>query len=283
MDLLQSSHQPNLFISSREKNSCPRPNAVDGSLIYKGTADSPIQNQQSAGNTRFPHGTEVRFDCLRTAVEEEDEEAEEEDEEEVIDDGEISSDEDYEEEETEYVEEPDTGAIEYEFRKKRAIRQKTKKRKKSKSRNSSRRRNKMGNMDEDDNNPFGGNNRVDQGESVEDMLKKEKYRSWTIVCKDGKWIGRSLGCDENGHPLLDDEASGVDFNPFNASCPYVNNPENNIAAFHGDREVKGDNGGSNILYKESFEPGSELVFRCNDIGNNKIVDLKSFDDTDNRN
>ena len=176
------------------------------------------------------------------------------------------------EEETEYVEEPDTGAIEYEFRKKRAIRQKTKKRKKSKSRNSSRRRNKMGNMDEDDNNPFGGNNRVDQGESVEDMLKKEKYRSWTIVCKDGKWIGRSLGCDENGHPLLDEETAGVDYNPFNASCPYVNDPENNIVAFHGDREVKasGDKPEGyveGVPYKEYFEPGAELVFRCNDIGN----------------
>ena len=271
--MLQSSYQPNLFISSREKSSCPRPNAVDGSLIYKGAADSPIQNQQSDGSTRFPHGTEVRFDCLRTAIEEE--------EEVVIDDTDLSEDEDYVAEDEEYIEEDpeyeeaeaNTDAIEYDFRKKRAIKQRTNKRKKQKNRSSSRRRNQMGGMDEEEGSSFGsGGGRGPQGESVEDMLKKEKYRSWTIICNDGKWIGRSLGCDENGHPLLDEETAGVDYNPFNASCPYVNDPENNIVAFHGDREVKASDDKpegyvEGVPYKEYFEPGAELVFRCNDIGN----------------
>ena len=135
----------------------------------------------------------------------------------------------------------------------------------------------MGNFGDDEDSRFGGKSHVAKGEKIEDMLKKEKYRSWTIVCNDGKWIGRSLGCDENGHPILDDETAGVDYNPFNASCPYVNNPENNIVAFHGDREIKGSDDqlegyveGVTIPYKEYFEPGSELIFRCKDIGNLKI-------------
>ena len=253
---------------------------MDGSLIYKGAADSPIQNQQSDGSTRFPHGTEVRFDCLRTAVEQVEpmstvgeEPTEDDDYIENVEYGEEVSD--YEEDNAEYVEgETEIGAVEYQYRKKRAIRQKTNKRKKQKNRNSNRRRNHPGSLDEDEHDSYGGSNQVAKGEKIEDMLKKEKYRSWTIVCNDGKWIGRSLGCDEHGHPLLDDETSGVDYNPFNASCPYVNNPEDNIVAFHGDREIKASDDkpegyvdGVTIPYKEYFEPGSELVFRCNDIGN----------------
>ena len=104
MDLLESSHQPDMFIRSRKKDSCPRPNAVDGSLIYKGDADLPMKNQQSDSSTRFPHGTEVRFDCLRTALDEEnvilDEEGDyletEENVEENVDDGYLE-DENYDE------------------------------------------------------------------------------------------------------------------------------------------------------------------------------------------
>lgn len=257
MDLLESSYQPNLFIRSRKKNACPRPNAVDNSLIYKGDADAPMQNQQSSGNTRFPHGTEVRFDCLRTELEE-DEEVEEE----IIDDEEDIVDEYEEEEDDEEV---------YNFRKKRAVRKMTRK-KKPKNRKTNRRRQQTTHEDgkKSENNAYGI--QIDQGESIEDMLKKEKYRSWKIVCSDGKWIGKSLGCDENGNPLLEDEITDVDFNPFNASCPYVKSPGDNIVAFHGDREITAEGflGGIETQYKEYFEPGTELVYRCNDIGNATI-------------
>ena len=260
--MLESSYQPNLFIRSRKKNACPRPNAVDNSLIYKGDADAPMQNQQSSSNTRFPHGTEVRFDCLRTELEE-DVSVEEE-----IIDGEEDTVDEYEEQEAD--EEV------YNFRKKRAVRSKINKRKKPRKQKPGSRGGRRGpqTVDGDDkrnqNNAYGI--QVDQGESIEDMLKKVKYRSWKIVCNDGKWIGKSLGCDENGKPLLEDEATGVDFNPFNASCPYVKSPGDNIVAFHGDREITAEGflGGIETHYKEYFEPGAELVYRCKDIGNATI-------------
>ena len=106
LDLLQSSFKPNFFIRSRKKNACPRPNAVDGSLIYKGDDEAPIRHQQSNSNTRFPHGTEVRFDCLRTEIEDD---VEEEDN---IDDKNILND--------EYIEEENGDEI-ITFRLKRAI------------------------------------------------------------------------------------------------------------------------------------------------------------------
>ena len=273
MDLLESSHQPDMFIRSRKKDSCPRPNAVDGSLIYKGNADLPMKNQQSDSSTRFPHGTEVRFDCLRTALDEEvilDEEGDyletEENVEENVDDGYLE-DENYDE----YPDVVDNDQDVYNFRKKRAIRAKTNKRKKSRK-NSNRRRNKNrsgdnedGTDDEEETDSYG--NQISKEDAIEDMLKKEKYRSWKIVCNDGKWIGKSLGCDENGNPLLDDEAADVDYNPFNASCPYVKTPGDNIVAFHGDREVtEPQTDAVDAIYKEYFEPGAELIYRCRDIG-----------------
>ena len=207
MDLLESSHQPDMFIRSRKKDSCPRPNAVDGSLIYKGNADLPMKNQQSDSSTRFPHGTEVRFDCLRTALDEEvilDEEGDyletEENVEENVDDGYLE-DENYDE----YPDAVDNDQDVYNFRKKRAIRAKTNKRKKSRK-NSNRRRNKNRSGDnedgtdgEEETDSYG--NQIRKEDAIEDMIKKEKYRSWKIVCNDGKWIGKSLGCDENGNPL----------------------------------------------------------------------------------
>ena len=216
MDLLESSYKPNLFIRSRKKNACPRPNAVDGSLIYKGDAEAPMLNQQDNSYTRFPHGTEVRFDCLRTEIEDnlEDESVIDEYDEDIIDEG----DDIINTEEEDFIDEYDDTEIgdEYyedddeilNFRKKRAIKQRTKSRKKSNSKkNSSRRRNQNVNQEGNNNQGTEYNNQVHggQGESVEDMLKKVKYRSWKIDCNDGSWIGKSLGCDENGNPLLDDE------------------------------------------------------------------------------
>ena len=240
-------------------------------------------NQQDNSYTRFPHGTEVRFDCLRTEIEDnlEDESVIDEYDEDIIDEG----DDIINTEEEDFIDEYDDteiGGEYYEdddeilnFRKKRAIKQRTKSRKKSNSKkNSSRRRNQNVNQEGNNNQGTEYNNQVHggQGESVEDMLKKVKYRSWKIVCNDGSWIGKSLGCDENGNPLLDDENADVDYNPFNASCPYVKTPGDNLVAFHGDREITVDEDAEGYVegvmapYKEYFAPGAELVYRCKDIG-----------------
>ena len=61
------------------------------------------------------------------------------------------------------------------------------------------------------------------------------YRSWKIVCNDGQWTGVSLGCDDSGRPLLEEEDPAL--SPFNASCPYLPNEANNVVAFYGDREL----------------------------------------------
>ena len=158
-----------MFIRSRKKDSCPRPNAVDGSLIYKGDADLPMKNQQSDSSTRFPHGTEVRFDCLRTELEE------------IVDTEEISEESDDEEIGDEIIT----------FRKKRAIRAKTKTRKKPRNQ-SNRRRQRITNAEGGGNVDRGYNTQTNLESSIEDGLKKVKYRSWKIVCNDGRWIGKFL-------------------------------------------------------------------------------------------
>ena len=262
MDLLQSSYKPNFFIRSRKKNACPRPNAVDGSLIYKGDDDNPIHRQQSNSNIRFPHGTEVRFDCLRT------EEEEEEEEEQEIAEGAV---------ETELVavadaakqftNEGEDGIVRQggKRRKRGAAGRNIKKSKKKKTSKINTRRRGGGMTGGSSRNQFGDGDMDAAGDIAGAGIgKRVKYRSWKIVCNDGRWIGMSLGCDDNGQPILDDEAAsavtgGVDYNPFNASCPYLGTAESNLVAFYGDREVK-----KNTI--ERFEPGAELVFRCTDIG-----------------
>ena len=264
MDLLQSSYKPNFFIRSRKKNACPRPNAVDGSLIYKGDDDDPIHRQQSNSNIRFPHGTEVRFDCLRT--EEEEEEDEDEEGQDTAEGGVDAGDMPVATAVKQFTDEGEgqKGGQGRERQKRGAGRNIKKNKKKKTSKINARRRG--GTVTEGS---YG--NRVGEGpsnaaEGVDEpgVGTRVKYRSWKIVCNDGRWIGMSLGCDDNGQPILDDEVAsavhgGVDYNPFNASCPYLGTAESNLVAFYGDREVK-----KNTI--ERFEPGAELVFRCSDIG-----------------
>ena len=76
-------------------------------------------------------------------------------------------------------------------------------------------------------------------------------RSWKIVCHNGRWMGLSLGCDENG-----EMSSPV----FNGSCTFSGPAAgSHLVAFYDVLEVKGHE--SNV-----YEPGAELVFRCVDIG-----------------
>jgi len=88
-------------------------------------------------------------------------------------------------------------------------------------------------------------------------------RSWKIVCYSGRWVGLSLGCDENGQPQ---EMSKADFN---SSCPYSGPPSDaNVAAFHDFHE---------IMHSEEpirYEPGAELLFRCIDIGNLQFLQMQ---------
>ena len=70
----------------------------------------------------------------------------------------------------------------------------------------------------------------------------------------------TLGCDENGQPQ---EISPADFN---SSCPYSGPPSDaKLATFYDFHEIKP--GGEEIRY----EPGTELLFRCVDIGKEKVI------------
>ena len=73
------------------------------------------------------------------------------------------------------------------------------------------------------------------GDDESSDLGGRVYRSWKIVCNDGRWTGVSLGCDDSGRPLLEEEDPAL--SPFNASCPYLPNEANNVVAFYGDREL----------------------------------------------
>ena len=84
-------------------------------------------------------------------------------------------------------------------------------------------------------------------------------RSWKIVCHNGRWVGLSLGCDENGQPQ---EMSKADFN---SSCLYAGpKADSKVAAFHDFHEVKAEE-------EIRYEPGAEILFRCVDIGNNVVI------------
>ena len=108
-------------------------------------------------------------------------------------------------------------------------------------------------------------------------------RSWRILCEDGDWTGRPLECDDSGKPVpeVSDSGGGGDGGgveraggggegseshfPFNSPCPFPEKEgalESNIVAFHGDRRLNQVAEGQT----EHFEPGTELVYRCVDIG-----------------
>lgn len=75
--------------------------------------------------------------------------------------------------------------------------------------------------------------------------------TWKIVCEEGGWIGRPSPCDEEEDIDLEELA--------NRTCIYA--PETtkgeNVLAFHGDTLLED---------YEEYAPGTELTFRCNDIG-----------------
>ncbi len=108
-------------------------------------------------------------------------------------------------------------------------------------------------------------------------------KSWRILCEDGDWTDRPLECDDSGRPVpeVSDSSGSGDGGgveraggggegseshfPFNSSCPFPKEKsalESNIVAFHGDRRLNQAAEGQT----EHFEPGTELVYRCVDIG-----------------
>eukprot|EP00095_Tigriopus_kingsejongensis_P012469 maker-scaffold323_size206388-snap-gene-0.11 protein:Tk12469 transcript:maker-scaffold323_size206388-snap-gene-0.11-mRNA-1 annotation:"von willebrand factor type egf and pentraxin domain-containing protein 1" len=160
----------------RAKASCPQPSRTDGSLIYATDSHEPLsiyarEVLQPGMEIQFPHGTQVKFDCLPATLQ-------------------------------------------------------------GDERNAS-----------------------DPGN---DLLQ-----SWKIVCEDGHWVGQSQGCDEQGRPLLEDEAEAAKKRAaFNASCPYLPSPmsESHLVVFYNDKRLFAEDG------EHHFEPGAELLFRCEDIG-----------------
>ena len=71
-EALSSDHElegPGVSISVQTKSikGCQKPNKVAGSLIYfSGTSDDSLRTALTDEEFEYPHGTEVRFDCLPT-------------------------------------------------------------------------------------------------------------------------------------------------------------------------------------------------------------------------
>ncbi|KAL3170597.1 hypothetical protein MRX96_014162 [Rhipicephalus microplus] len=76
--------------------------------------------------------------------------------------------------------------------------------------------------------------------------------TWKLLCEDGSWLGRPEKCEDGAQQLSVPKEERR-----NRSCVF-RNTEPNLEAFQGDRRITDD-----TLH---FPPGSELVFRCKDIG-----------------
>ncbi|KAK8765347.1 hypothetical protein V5799_032044 [Amblyomma americanum] len=81
--------------------------------------------------------------------------------------------------------------------------------------------------------------------------------TWKLLCEDGSWLGRPEKCEDGAQQLSVPKEERR-----NRSCVF-RNTEPNLEAFQGDRRITDD-----ALH---FPPGSELVFRCKDIGKYSLV------------
>ncbi|KAH7983928.1 hypothetical protein HPB52_015378 [Rhipicephalus sanguineus] len=81
--------------------------------------------------------------------------------------------------------------------------------------------------------------------------------TWKLLCEDGSWLGRPEKCEDGAQQLSVPKEERR-----NRSCVF-RNTEPNLEAFQGDRRITDD-----TLH---FPPGSELVFRCKDIGKYSLV------------
>ncbi|XP_050052699.1 sushi, von Willebrand factor type A, EGF and pentraxin domain-containing protein 1 isoform X2 [Dermacentor andersoni] len=81
--------------------------------------------------------------------------------------------------------------------------------------------------------------------------------TWKLLCEDGSWLGRPEKCEDGAQQLSVPKGERR-----NRSCVF-RNTEPNLEAFQGDRRITDD-----TLH---FPPGSELVFRCKDIGKYSLV------------
>ncbi|XP_064458816.1 sushi, von Willebrand factor type A, EGF and pentraxin domain-containing protein 1-like isoform X2 [Ornithodoros turicata] len=79
--------------------------------------------------------------------------------------------------------------------------------------------------------------------------------TWKLLCESGNWLGRPEKCDEQRVRLPKEERR-------NKSCTF-RNTELNLEAFQGDRRIDQDN--------VEFPAGTELVFRCKDIGKYSLI------------
>ncbi|CAN7994318.1 unnamed protein product, partial [Ixodes hexagonus] len=81
--------------------------------------------------------------------------------------------------------------------------------------------------------------------------------TWKLLCEDGSWLGRPEKCEE-----VDPRLSVPREERRNRSCVF-RNAEPNLEAFLGDRRVTED--------AVHLPPGTELVFRCKDIGKYSLI------------
>ena len=73
-------------------------------------------------------------------------------------------------------------------------------------------------------------------DSDEDEGNEVRMQSWKIMCEDGEWIGKYIGCNEDGTPMLNE--GDEDESKFNLPCEYVppeDPEESKRVAFFGDR------------------------------------------------
>ncbi|XP_035217314.1 sushi, von Willebrand factor type A, EGF and pentraxin domain-containing protein 1-like isoform X1 [Stegodyphus dumicola] len=77
-----------------------------------------------------------------------------------------------------------------------------------------------------------------------------KKTTWKIVCQDGVWVGRPHNCDTRIHPPPNDHNR-------NKSCIF-RRPNPDVVAFVNDKKLNVD--------ISKFPPGTEVVYRCSDIG-----------------
>uniref|UniRef100_A0A6B0VGR4 Putative complement factor bb n=1 Tax=Ixodes ricinus TaxID=34613 RepID=A0A6B0VGR4_IXORI len=81
--------------------------------------------------------------------------------------------------------------------------------------------------------------------------------TWKLLCEDGSWLGRPEKCEE-----VDPRLSVPREERRNRSCVF-RHAEPNLEAFLGDRRVTED--------AVHLPPGTELVFRCKDIGKYSLI------------
>ncbi len=212
---------------------CPQPDKVSGSLVYLRDAREPMTLfpvSDSQEGVTFPHGAEVRFDCLPAEPTgplpgDDDYEYYYDEESEDYEEGEAEYDEEEEDEDT--TETPSLTTVT-------------------------------------------SNTTKPLMRSWKIMCLNGRWQGRAGNCDgEGRPILDHESAASKDHAEVS-SSSSFSSPAFNASCPFPERGrplESNMAVFHGDRQLSGaaKEGGGEVE-EEQFEPGAELVYRCVDIG-----------------